>query len=332
METSFRETIAPKNTADAPGSRVGIRVAARLLHQDPPEPGAGVRVALYQGQSAEPVGTTQAVEANLDRLDEVIEMAARYQCHVCAFPEKYTTGYSTTVEQEKTLGETHDGPSENRVRLAAKRHKMGIILPYAERDGDKMYDTIMVIGPNGEELASHRKIHLYGAAERNNYTPGDTMPPVFDLNGVRSGVLNCYECEFPTLYQHLAEQGAHLVIGPTAADSHFPLADGTVSLVPYQDATKHIIPAMASIWRMFVAYANRRGWEHTPRGSWQFKGNSGIWAPTGEALVAAGPDERTDDALLIADCVPDAQTPFSPEGNHARDNRVGLAPGLRPPK
>lgn len=71
-----------------------------------------------------------------------------------------------------------------------------------------------------------------------------------------------------------------MVIGPTAADHHFPLADGSVSQVPYQDATRHIIPAMASIWRLFVAYANRRGWEHTDAGSWQYQGNSGPWSPT----------------------------------------------------
>ncbi|GAA3064957.1 hypothetical protein GCM10020254_06090 [Streptomyces goshikiensis] len=47
------------------------------------------------------------------------------------------------------------------------------------------------------------------------------------INGITVGVLNCYECEFPPLYQYLAERGAQIVLGPTAADGHFRLADGT---------------------------------------------------------------------------------------------------------
>lgn len=311
-------------------SRVGIRVAARLIHQDPPEPGTGMRLALYQGQSATPIGSPEAVDANLRRLDEVIEMAARYRCHICSFPEKYTTGYATTPQEEKALAEGFDGPSGSRAREAARSHNMAIVLPYAERDGDTMYDSILVVGSDGELLADYRKTHLYGAAERRNYSVGDKLPPVFLINGVRTGVLNCYECEFPGLYQHLAESGARLVIGPTAADGHFPLADGSASLVPYPDATRHIIPAMASVWRLFVAYNNRRGWEHTAEGSWQFKGNSGIWTPNGDPLIVAGPEERADDSLLIADCILDAHPPFSPEGNHLRDNRVAIVPKMRP--
>ncbi|NEC85315.1 hypothetical protein [Streptomyces sp. SID12501] len=80
-------------------------------------------------------------------------------------------------------------------------------------------------------------------------------------------VLNCYECGFPPLYQYPAEQGAKVVLGPTAADFHFPLADGRMTQVPYQDATRHIIPAMAGIWRLFIDCANRLGWEQVPAGA-----------------------------------------------------------------
>lgn len=313
-----------------PGSS-GVRVTARLRTREPPAPGTGVRVALYQGQSAAPVGSPEAVSANLRRMDDVTELTARYRCHICVFPEKFNTGYAIGLQEARLLAEPCDGPSVEAARLAAKRHGLAVVLPYPEREGAFLYDSICVVARDGTVAANYRKTHLYGAAERRNYTAGDSLPPVFELNGVPTAVLNCYECEFPPLYQYLAEAGTRLVLGPTAADYHFPLADGSVSLVPYQDATRHIIPAMASIWRMFVGYANRRGWEHTPSGSWQYRGNSGIWGPDGEPVIAAGPDEQADDTLLIADCVPAALPAFSPEGNHARDNRLELIPALRPP-
>ena len=210
---------------------------------------------------------------------------------MCVFPEKYTPGYAIGLEECRELAEPYDGDSVEAPRLCAKTYGLAMVLPYPERAVSRYFDSIAVLDASGLLVANYRKGHLYGAAERRNYPFGQELPPVVEINGVRTGVLTCYEGEFPPLYlyqyqhqhQHLAEAGARVVIGPTAADHHFPLADGSVSQVPYQDATRHIIPAMASIWRLFVAYANRRGWEHTDAGSWQYQSNSGPWSPTAPA-------------------------------------------------
>ncbi|WP_328835221.1 nitrilase-related carbon-nitrogen hydrolase [Streptomyces europaeiscabiei] len=305
-----------------------VRVVFRSASRDAPAAGDGLRVALYQGQG--PVGSQQAVEQNLERLVEVTALAADYGCQVVVFPEKYTTGYAIGPEQCRELAEHREGPSVERARLAAKENALAVVLPYPERDGDTFYDSISIIAADGLVAANYRKTHLYGAAERRNYSFGQDLPPVVSLNGIGVGVLNCYECEFPPLYQYLAGHGAQVVLGPTAADGHFRLADGTMSQVPYQDATRHIIPAMAGIWRLFIAYANRRGWEQVPEGAWQYQGNSGIWAPDGEPLIAATAEDRHHDCLLIADCVPAAVPPFSPEGHHPTDNRLALNPTLQP--
>ena len=305
-----------------------VRVVFRSASRTAPAVGEGLRVALYQGQG--PAGTRQAVEQNLKRLVEVTALAADYGCQVVVFPEKYTTGYAIGPGECRELAEHREGPSVERARLVAKENALAVVLPYPERDGTDFYDSISVIAADGLVVANYRKTHLYGAAERRNYSFGQSLPPVVTMNGIGVGVLNCYECEFPPLYQYLAGQGAQVILGPTAADGHFRLADGTMSQVPYQDATRHIIPAMASIWRLFIAYANRRGWEQVPAGAWQYQGNSGIWAPDGEPLVAATAEDRQHDSLLIADCLPDTIPPFSPEGHHPTDNRLTLNPNLQP--
>jgi predicted amidohydrolase len=308
-----------------------LRIVGRLKSQTPPEYGKGLRLSIYQGEG--PVGTPEAVDENLARMAEVVDKAKSYRVHICIFPEKYNTGYAITLEQCHALAETVDGRSIRRAQEVAVENKTAIVLPYPEVDRSgaepKYYDAIAFIGPDGALLANYRKTHLYGAAERRNYSFGNELPPVNEINGFPVGLLNCYECEFPPLYQHLAESGARLVIGPTAADHHFTLADGTESQVPYQDATRHIIPAMASVWKLFVCYANRRGWEGVPAGWWQYLGNSGLWAPNGETVIKAGPDEQHHDSLLIADCRPEDHPPFSPEGNHLKDNRLGLIKELK---
>ncbi|GAA4879373.1 nitrilase-related carbon-nitrogen hydrolase [Saccharopolyspora cebuensis] len=305
-----------------------IRIVSRLLTSSPPEPGAGLRLGIFQGEN--PVGSPGAVVENLDRMEEALAIAARYGAQLCVFPECYNTGYSLGPALCRELAETSDGHSVRTARKLSERHGVSVVLPYVERGaGDAVHDSIAVVS-RGELLANYRKTHLYGAAERANYVPGEELPPVVELNGFRIGVLNCYECEFPPLYQSLVRRGARLVVGPTAADHHFVLHDGGPTLVPYPDATEHIIPAMASVWRVFVAYANRRGWEVSERGQWEYRANSGIWGPDGRAVVAAGPEERHEDSLLIADCVPAAVTPFSPEGDHTADSRLRVDETLLP--
>jgi predicted amidohydrolase len=193
-----------------------LRLKTNLVSSGVPGVGAGLRIALYQGEG--PVGSAEAVAANLARMDEVAEMAARYGSHVCVFPEKFNTGYAIGVEQCRELAEPYDGPSIDAARTVAKTHGLTVVLPYPERDGDCFYDSIAVADHTGQLVANYRKTHLYGAAERRNYSFGQELPPLLYLNGITVGVLNCYECEFPPLYQYLAEQGARVVIGPTAAD------------------------------------------------------------------------------------------------------------------
>lgn len=308
----------------------GIRISARLLSSRPPARGEGLRLGIYQGEG--PAGTPDAVAANMARLEDAVAMAAAYSCQLCVFPENYVTGYTLSREQVVRLAEPADGPSVARAAKVAARHEVAIALPYPEAGADgRYYDSITVIGPDGQILTTYRKTHLYGAAERRNFAFGRELPPVIGINGIRVGVLNCYECEMPPLYQYLAEAGAQVVIGPTAADGHFQLADGTASTVPYQDATRHIIRAMASVWRLFVAYANRRGWETSDGNWWQYQGNSGIWAPNGDTVTAATAEDRAADTLLVADCDPSRYPPFSPEGDHMADNRLELIKRLRDP-
>jgi predicted amidohydrolase len=305
-----------------------VRIISNLVDREPPRPGTGVRIALFQGEN--PAGSPTAVAGNLARMEEVLALTAGYDCQLCAFPECFNTGYALGREQCELLAEPCDGQSVQLARKLSERHRVAIVLPYVERAKSGALHDSVAVAAEGELLANYRKTHLYGAAERENFTAGEEIPPVVEVNGFPIGLLNCYECEFPPLYHSLVRRGARLIVGPTAADRHFTLQDGNPTLVPYPDATEHIIPAMAAVWRVFVAYANRRGWEVSERGQWEYRGNSGIWAPNGTAVVSAGPEERAVDSLLVADCVPHTVAPFSPEGDHLGDSRIEPSDHLLP--
>jgi len=101
------------------------------LWPSPPEPGQGLRLALWQGTGT--AGTPQAVAANLERLEAVAAVAAGHGAQLLAFPELYLSGYIVTPDLARALAEPVDGPSLQRVAATAHRHGMALACPYPER-------------------------------------------------------------------------------------------------------------------------------------------------------------------------------------------------------
>jgi predicted amidohydrolase len=293
----------------------------------PPEEGQGIRFAIYQGER--PVGTPEALQDNLAKLDEIVREARKYHVQLISFPELYLEGYTLTPELVQQLAEPVDGPSISRVAAVARAHHMSIICPYAERDdrgGEaRYYDAIAVLGADGALLHNYRKTHLFGAAERINYTFGYTagVEDPFRVSlvaGFPVGVLNCYEAEFPELSRILALRGAKLIVIPTAADYYYTLPDGRRTKVPYPDVTHTLIPAHAYENVCFIAYCNRFGREHLGGHTWHYRGNSMLCGPHGDMILSARPEET----LLIADVVPGDYGPTHPEGHYLKNRRPEL--------
>ena len=298
----------------------------RLKHKLPAQ-GVGIRFAIYQGER--PVGTPAALQDNLARLDEIVREAKKYDVQLISFPELYLEGYTLTPELVQQLAEPVDGPSISRVAALARTYHISIICPYAERDNRggevRYYDTIAVLGADGSLLHNYRKTHLFGAAERINYTfgyAGGAEDPfrVFLVAGFPVGVLNCYEAEFPELSRILALRGAKLIVIPTAADYYYTLPDGRRTQVPYPDVTQTLIPAHAYENLCFIAYCNRFGREHRDGHTWHYRGNSMLCGPHGDMILAARPEET----LLIADVVPGDYGPTHPEGHYLKNRRPEL--------
>jgi predicted amidohydrolase len=87
----------------------------------------------------------------------------------------------------------------------------------------KFFNTSVVIGPDGEILATYRKIHLFdvnvpGAIvhrESDIIAPGDEMV-VARFDGVALGLTVCFDVRFPELYRGLALAGADVIAIPAS--------------------------------------------------------------------------------------------------------------------
>ena len=138
------------------------------------------------------------------------------------------------------------------------------------------------------------------------------------VHGLRVGLLNCYEAEFPELARSLALRGAELVLIPTAADAWARLSDGRLTDRPYPDVSRTLLPAHALHNRCFVAYVNRCG-EETVNGTVMagYLGNSVVCGPHGDTIVAARPEPT----LLLADCRPGEYGETHPMGTRYLEDR-----------
>ncbi len=87
---------------------------------------------------------------------------------------------------------------------------------FLERDGDNLYNTSVVFGPDGDVLATYRKIHLFGfdTGEAVTLAAGGDIVTVETPLGT-TGLATCYDLRFPEMFRALTEAGATAVIVPT---------------------------------------------------------------------------------------------------------------------
>jgi len=230
-----------------------------------------ITAAVYQGP-------LKSVEENLKSCSWACSQAAYHNSDIIVFPEVFYCGYGL----EPNALKKHSITADDLVKILspiAKRNQLNIAMPYAEKDGNSIYNSVVIVDWKGNYLFNYRKCNLWGKYEHDNFTPGDKLE-TFELttrNNVKvtAGCIICFDVEFPEPARCLALQGAKLLIVPTA------LAVGPASEV----TPNRIVPARASENLMFLLYSNFIGSGIDETASTVFCGRSGIFAPDGSELA-----------------------------------------------
>ena len=158
-------------------------------------------------------------QANLAKLRQYASQAAAQGAHLVVTPEGFLEGYvgndkknkDLTREKYFAIGEPVDGPLLGEVRALARELKIHLLLGFAERRGERMYNSLVVFTPEGELAHRYSKTHT-GEDEPYN-TKGDELP-VFDTPLGRWGTLICMDRQLPETSRILALQGAQLILVP----------------------------------------------------------------------------------------------------------------------
>lgn len=235
-----------------------------------------MRLALWQGTSP-----AADLDAACTQAEAALAAAAALGAAALVLPEVWLPGYNQPDIPTHAL--PLDSPPLHRLAQAARRHATALVVGYAERDGDRLYNSAACFGPDGALLANYRKVQLYGPREAAIYTSGDAIP-TFRLSGETAALLICYDVEFAPHIKSLADRGVTVILVPTA------------NMVPFTHVPRATVPAMAANHGVTIAYANYCGSE----GDLTYIGNSVIVGPHGEILAQAG-DTPT---LLVTDLPP----------------------------
>lgn len=175
-----------------------------------------LRAALVQHEVGE------NLEENLERAAAGVAEAARNGADIAVLPEMFCCLYmkKSFIKNKEPAG----GRIWQRLRaMAADNHIYLVGGTMPELDGDNIYNTCFVFSPEGEQIARHRKVHLFDIDvpggqrffESDTFTPGDSVT-VFDSPWGRIGVEICFDIRFQELARLTALEGAKLIIIPAA--------------------------------------------------------------------------------------------------------------------
>ena len=170
---------------------------------------------------------------NFARIEPLIREAAEKGAKIVCTTESFLDGYSIrdplmTPDQLYSLAEPiPDGEAFVRLRYLADKLDIYLIAAVTERDGDGIYSSAALIGPDGSHIGTCRKNFLW-PAETDLYSAGETFP-AFDTEYGRIGMMICSDRREPEAIEKLAQSGAELVFCP-AGGGYGEENDSTVAM------------------------------------------------------------------------------------------------------
>jgi predicted amidohydrolase len=224
---------------------------------------------------------------NLAVADRLVRAAAGGGAEVVLLPEKFNLLGNT--KDYFAGAEALDGETITWARELARELGIDLIAgSIVERvDGaEKLSNTCVHAGPNGEIKAVYRKIHMFDVEvggqvyrESDHEDRGAEIVATDVAGGTPTGLTICYDLRFPELYRILAVNGALIETVPaaftyTTGEAHWEL----------------LLRARAVENQCFAIAANQFGYHDGDRRSY---GNSMIVDPWGTVLARAGDDAET---------------------------------------
>lgn len=181
-----------------------------------------VSVSLEVPQTEDLPPDADRFEYNLDNVCEALDRAGRWDPDFVLFPEAMLRRWGPT-DQKDEYAQPVPGPATDRVGELAAAHETYVWLPMPERDGDRRYNALALIDPNGEVLGTYRKLRPTVGELEGGTSPGASLPTWKTPFGRVAGVI-CFDLKYPEIGVELARQGIDLLFFSTHLQGRARLA------------------------------------------------------------------------------------------------------------
>lgn len=218
--------------------------------------------------------------ANFLHANSMIEKALVEKPDVIILPEMWNTSYALTKIRE--LADQKGVPNAKGMGELACRHGVNVVAgSIADFREEKVYNTSYIYDRKGKEVARYDKVHLFGLMSEKTYLTAGNARRSFYLDGVKCGVMICYDLRFPELSRALALDGVRVLF----ISAQWPH--------PRQHPWRILLQARAIENQLFIVAVNRVGQE----GETSFFGHSMVVNPLGEIMLEGSAEEE----ILTAD-------------------------------
>jgi predicted amidohydrolase len=214
--------------------------------------------------------------ANLEKISRFAVQAKEQGADILIVPELAVPGYGAG-EDMAGLTQLDGTPVEQILQHISDENQIALVAGFAERVDGTVYNSAAFCKP-GSMPVIYRKSHLYGPYERDLFQSVEPMTCLVEFQGMKLGMLICYDVEFPENTRRLANAGADFIIVPTATPQGHS----------GQFIADKMIPVRAFENQVFIAYINHCGTDT----QFAYQGGSGIYAPDGQALARANDKEE----------------------------------------
>ncbi|KAB2329780.1 carbon-nitrogen family hydrolase [Cytobacillus depressus] len=218
---------------------------------------------------------------NLKKVHAWIEKEVKISApDLIVLPEMWTTSY--TLEDIHLYADDNGQTIVPFLKTIAKTFNINIIGgSFANKVDGKVYNTAVVINRQGDTVYQYDKVHLVPMLNEPKYlVGGQKVPEVFKLDGIKMGLIICYDLRFSEIIRPLALEGAEVL---------FIVAEWPIDRLNHW---KNIQITRAIENQMFVVSCNNVGSYQT----YTFGGNSMVINPWGNTLIQGS---TTDEESLF---------------------------------
>lgn len=172
------------------------------------------KIAILQMRSE-----NRAYNKNTETIIEKMEEAANNGANMLLLPECFITGYDLTIGNTEALSDY----DEHLIKLCETAGKLniGVTATTLTKGNNAPQNSAFIIDKDGKIIMKYSKVHTCDFADERVLESGSEFK-VCDFDGVKLGVMICYDREYPESARVLMLKGAEIILVPNDCESMMP--------------------------------------------------------------------------------------------------------------